>query len=82
MNAVVNGARSRSTLLTGAAGMLLLVTAVVMMVVAAPRVHVVRHGSGTREQLASWAWVTHDQRKLVTPDTVGELTQTHRALVP
>ena len=82
MNAVVNGARSRSTLLTGAAGMLLLVTAVVMMVVAAPRVHVVRHGSVTHEQLASWARVTHDQRKLVTPDTVGELTQTHRALVP
>ena len=82
MNAVVNGARSRSTLLTGAAGMLLLVTAVVMMVVAAPRVHVVRHGSGTREQLASWAWVTHDQWKLVTPGTVSELTQTHRAFVP
>ena len=82
MNAIVNGARSRSTLLTGAAGMLLLVTAVVMMVVAAPRVHVVRHGSGTREQLASWAWVTHDQWKLVTPGTVSELTQTHRAFVP
>jgi hypothetical protein len=82
MNAVVNGARSRSTLLTGAAGLLLLVTAVMMMVIAAPRVHVVRHGSVTHEQLASWARVTHDQRKLVTPDTVGELTQTHRALVP
>jgi hypothetical protein len=82
MNAVVNGARSRSTLLTGAAGLLLLVTAVMMMVIAAPRVHVVRHGSGTREQLASWAWVTHDQWKLVSPGTVGELTQTHRAFVP
>ncbi len=81
MNAVVNGARSRSTLLTGAAGLLLLVTAVVMMVVA-PRVHVVRHGSATREQLASWVWVTRDHWKLVTPGTVGELTQTHRAFVP
>jgi hypothetical protein len=82
MNAIVNGARSRSTLLTGAAGLLLLVTAVVMMVVAAPRVHVVRHGSATREQLASWVWVTRDHWKLVTPGTVGELTQTHRAFVP
>lgn len=82
MNAIVNGARSRSTLLTGAAGLLLLVTAVVMMVVAAPRVHVVRHGSATREQLASWVWVTRDHWKPVTPGTVGELTQTHRVLVP
>jgi hypothetical protein len=82
MNAVVHGARSRSTLLTGAAGLLLMVTAVVMMVVAAPRVHVVRHGSVTGEKLTSWAWVTHDHWKLVTPGTVGGLTQTHRALVP
>lgn len=82
MNAVVNGARSRSTLLTGAAGLLLLMTAVVMMVIAAPQVHVVRHGSVTHEQLASWVWVTRDHWKLVTPGTVGELTQTHRVPVP
>ena len=82
MNAVVNGARSRSTLLTGAAGLLLLVTAVVMMVVAAPRAHAARTGPATHEQLASWIWVTRDHWKLVTPGTVGQISPTHRALVP
>ncbi len=60
MNAVVNGARSRSTVLTGAAGLLLLVTAVVMMVCAAPQIHAARHGSVLHQQLASWVWVSPD----------------------
>jgi hypothetical protein len=82
MNAVVNGARSRSTVLTGAAGLLLLVTAVVMMVCAAPRIHVAGHGLGVHEQLSSWVWVTRDHGMQVTPASLGELTGTHRALVP
>jgi len=60
MNAVVSGARSRSTVLTGAAGLLLLVTAVVMMVCAAPRMHAARYGLVPHQQLASWVWVSPD----------------------
>jgi type IV secretory pathway VirB3-like protein len=82
MSAIVNGARSRSTVLTGMAGLLLLVTAVVMMVCAAPRIHAVRHGSVTHEQLASRIWVTRDHGFRVTPGTVGELSRSNRALVP
>ena len=82
MNAIVTGARSRSTVLTGAAGLLLLMTAVVMMVCAAPRIHVARHGSGVHEQLSSWVWVTGDHGLRVTPAPLGGLTGTHRPLVP
>jgi hypothetical protein len=82
MNAVVNGARSRSTVLTAAAGLLLLGTAVVMMVAAAPRVQAARHGSVTNEKLASWVWVTPGHAARVTPATVGDLTRTHQAPVP
>ena len=62
MNAVVSGARSRSTVLTGAAGLLLLVTAVVMMVCAAPRMHAARPGPVPPPRLASWVWVSPDSR--------------------
>lgn len=82
MNAIVSGARSRSTLLTGAAGMLLLVTAVVMMVIAAPRIHQGRPGDVTNGRLASWVWVTHDHWMPVTPSTVSELIRTNRAPMP
>jgi len=58
MNTFVNGVRSRSTVLTGAAGLLLLVTAFVMMVCAAPRLHPARHGLVVHQQLSSWVWVT------------------------
>jgi hypothetical protein len=51
-------AQARSTWLTGAAGLLLLGTAVVMMVCAAPRLHTAGHGPGTSDQLVSWSWVT------------------------
>jgi hypothetical protein len=54
MTTVVN----RSTWLTGAAGLLLVVTAVVMMVCSAPRIHEVRQGPLVSGRLASWAWVT------------------------
>lgn len=81
MNAIVNGARSKSTLLTGAAGMLLLATAVVMMVIAAPRTHQVQPGV-THERLASWVWVTPDHQLPVTPGTVPERTRTNRAPMP
>jgi len=82
MNAVVNGARSRSTLLTGAAGLLLLVTAVVMMVCAAPRIHAARHGLVVHEQLSSWVFLTRDHGTGVTPAPLGGLTWTHRATAP
>jgi hypothetical protein len=93
MNAVVNGARSRSTVLTGAAGLLLLLTAVAMMVCAAPRIHAVRTISAqgrlaaTRgrlappgDQLASW--VTRGHQIRVTPAPPGELTRPGRAPTP
>jgi hypothetical protein len=82
MNAIANGARSRSTLLTGAAGLLLLMTAVVMMVIAAPRIHQVRPGPATNDRLASWVWVTRDHWMPVTPGTLPGLTRTDRAPVP
>ena len=82
MNAIVNGARSRSTLLTAAAGMLLLVTAVVMMVIAAPRTHQARPGSVGTDRLASWVWVTRDHPTLVTPGAVSGLPRTNQAPVP
>ena len=82
MNAIMNGARARSTLLTGAAGLLLLMTAVVMMVIAAPRVHQVRPGSVTHDRLASWVWVTRDHWIRVTPGTGSEPPRTHLAPVP
>ena len=58
MSAVVSGSRARSTWLTGAAGLLMLAAAVVMMVMAAPKVHAVRHESVTGDRLASGVWVT------------------------
>jgi hypothetical protein len=76
MNAVVNGARSRSTLLTAAAGLILLVTAVVMMVCTAPRIHAARHGPVVHEQLSSWVWATRDHGLRVTPARVGDFTRT------
>jgi hypothetical protein len=82
MNAILNGARSRSTLLTGAAGLLLLMTAVIMMVVAAPQIHQARPGSVTNDRLASWVWVTRDHWMPVTQGTVSQLTRTHLAPVP
>ena len=66
MSAVISGPRARSTWLTGAAGLLMLVAAFVMMVIAAPGAHAVRPGSVTRDQLASWVWVA--------PHTSGSLT--------
>jgi len=82
MNAVVNGARARSTVLTGAAGLLLLVTAVVMMVCAAPRIHAARPGLVVHEQLSSWVFLTRDHGLKVTPAPLGGLTWTHRATAP
>ena len=55
-----------STWLTAAAGMLLLVTAVVMMVCAAPRLHAAQHagqpGAGPGGQLVSWVYLTPQDR--------------------
>ena len=81
MNAIVNGARSKSTLLTAAAGLLLLATAVVMMVIAAPRTHQIRPGV-THERLASWVWVTPDRQLPLTPAAAPQLTRASRGLVP
>jgi hypothetical protein len=93
MNAIVNGARSRSTMLTGAAGLLLLGTAVVMMFCAAPRIHGVRAASSRltaahsrlaspRDQLTAWAWTTPRRWVRVTPAPAGERTRTGRAPTP
>lgn len=82
MHEIVNGARSRSTLLTGAAGLLLLATAVVMMACAAPRLHGVPRGPVVRDQLSSWVWVAPDHWKQVTPATVGELTRMRQTPEP
>lgn len=82
MNAIVNGARSKSTVLTAAAGMLLLVTAVVMMVCAAPRLHAARPGSVVNDQLSSWVWVTRSHLTEVTPGTVSGLVSGTRGPVP
>jgi len=82
MNAIVNGARSRSTLLTGAAGLLLLATAVVMMVMAAPRAHQSGSGPVPGDRLASWVWVTRDHWMPVTPGGAVKLTRTGLAPVP
>ena len=79
MNAIVNGARSKSTLLTAAGGLILLVTAVVMMVCAAPRIHAARHGIVVHEQLSSWVWATHDHRFRAP---MVDLTRTQRSPVP
>ena len=82
MDAIVSGARSRSTVLTGAAGLLLLVTAVLMMVCAAPRIHQVRPASVTDDRLASWVWVTRDHWLPLTPGAVSGRTRTDRAPMP
>ncbi len=82
MDAIVNGARSRSTVLTGAAGLLLLVTAVLMMVCAAPRIHQVRPASVTGDRLASWVWVTRDHWLPLTPGAVFGRTRPDLAPVP
>jgi hypothetical protein len=82
MNAIVNGARSKSTILTAAAGALLLVTAVVMMVCAAPRIHAARPGSVVHDQLSSWVWVTRGHPAQVTPGTAGDLVPGTRTPVP
>jgi hypothetical protein len=82
MNAIVSGARSRSTVLTGAAGLLLLVTAVVMMVCAAPRLHQAQPGPVRGDRLASWVWVTRDHWTPAAPDTGTGFTPTRHALVP
>ena len=78
MNAIVSGARSRSTLLTGAAGLLLLVTAIVMMVCTAPRLHAARPGPAVQDRLASWVWVGGPGHHLI-PQVAAPATQTKTA---
>jgi hypothetical protein len=64
MSAVVSKSRTKSTWLTGTAGLLMVAAAVVMMVVAAPRPHALRQETVTstshvtRDQLTSWVWTT------------------------
>jgi hypothetical protein len=82
MTTVMSGSRARSIWLTGAAGLLLVVTAVVMMVCAAPRIQSVQPGPMVRDRLASWVWVTRDHWPQITPGTVGDLNRTHGAPVP
>ena len=58
MTVAVSEKRVRSTWLTGAAGLLLLVTAIVMMVCAAPRPHAGHHGAEPSGELVSWVFLT------------------------
>jgi hypothetical protein len=71
MAAVVSESRAKSTWLTGAAGLMVLAVAIVMMVLAAPQTHQApRHDTVTshvthdvtsrvtRDQLTSWVWAT------------------------
>jgi hypothetical protein len=81
MTAIVSSSRARSTWLTGAAGLLMLAAAVVMMVCAAPRIHAVRHQSVTHDQLASWVWTTTPENP-VTPASNHGFTRSAWAPVP
>ena len=58
MTAVVSEKRVRSTWLTAAAGLLLLVTAVVMMVYAAPRVPAAQPGTAPSSELVARVFLT------------------------
>jgi hypothetical protein len=83
MTAVVSTSRARSTWLTGAAGLLMLAAALVMMVCAAPRIHQARHESVTRDRLASWVWTTTPERWVpVMPVGNHEFTRSVWAPVP
>jgi len=53
MTAIVSGSRSKSTWLTGAAGLLVLAAAFVMMACAAPTAHEPLHGHATRSATES-----------------------------
>jgi hypothetical protein len=78
MSAVVSGSRARSTWLTGAAGLLILVAAFVMMVIAAPRVHAARYEPAPRDRLASWTTPDH----WVTPGSGNQFSRAGRGPVP
>lgn len=85
MTAIMSSSRARSTWLTGAAGLLMLAAAFVMMVCAAPRIHAVRHESVTRDQLASWTWTnpeTPEHWVRVTPGSNHGFTRSVWAPVP
>ena len=82
-------------MLTGAAGLLLLGTAVVMMVCAAPRIQGIRttsaqgrpvashgHLASPGDRLAAWTWVTRGHQIRVTPAPVGEFARAGRGPMP
>lgn len=82
---MVSSSRARSTWFTGAAGLLVLAAAVVMMVCAAPRIHAVRHESPARDRLASWVWTipwTPEHWVRGTPGSDHGFTRTVWAPVP
>jgi hypothetical protein len=83
MTAIVSSSRARSTWLTGAAGLLMLAAALVMMVCAAPRIQAIRHESVTRGQLASWVWtIPNTPEHWVTPGANRGITRSVWAPVP
>jgi hypothetical protein len=82
MSAVVSASRAKSTWLTGAAGLMLLVAAFVMMVCAAPRTQPAGRGSLTPEQLASWVWSTQEGWVWDTPHPDHGFTTASRGPVP
>lgn len=79
---MVSSSRARSTWFTGAAGLLMLAAAVVMMVCAAPRIHAVRHESPAPDRLASWVWTTPEHSDRGTPGSDHGFTRTVWAPVP
>lgn len=82
MTAMVSSSRARSTWFTGAAGLLMLAAALVMMVCAAPRIHAVRHESPARDRLASWVWTTPEHWVRGTPGSDHGFTRSVWAPVP
>jgi hypothetical protein len=82
MTAIVSNSQAKSTWFTGAAGLLMLAAAVVMMVCAAPRIHAIRHAPPVRDRLASWVWTTPEHLVRGTPGSDHGFTRTVWAPVP
>ena len=82
MTAMVSSSRARSTWFTGAAGLLMLAAALVMMVCAAPRIHAVQHESPARDRLASWVWTAPELWVRGTPGSAHGFIRTVWAPVP
>jgi hypothetical protein len=88
MTAILSRERAKATWLLGAAGVVMLAAAFVMMVCAAPtQAHAGRHAavssrSVTGERLASWVWATRHSVVHVLLGQRGEFTTADRGAIP